>query len=534
MHEKVRKFVRGQQILGFIGSRNQKPDILKRNQALWGNNPQETESVQVQPGRFTKFGVKYFKRDMASYWRESKFSKQLTEIFVQMIRDTWTAVPHEILYSNVVDSLIPLVDLVKLYCAHSETINVGTAKKPDMRTRTSVPSKPKESPLLLREEQAIINELAAPLFGKTFFEDNIQDWPLFLLGSGFRNVLDDLQSQYSARGVFVRNFAQLTTNRLGQIRNLPDVPKDLKKKDCKPERVAEIILLRQDAVDSFVDEVMHLDPQFNGFLSVWISGRQDLPNLDTSSPDFRSSIRTCLSNLCVEKGLYQGLTRTVDQLHAWSKYYDNLSEIAQKRVELVRDFKRLLQLKSQPKLNYTKKRYVLDEFMSHQQMERERQFNLNKRLGKLKEETEKPAILTIERPSDDILTEAHTRKADMRTEAKKKEDFRLSTRLNFNLEDLNGKVEKLKRHLERMKQNPVDTFNELARLWKHTENIDTLEKYLLVTLILMYGGVDMSNTDFPYTYNKYQDRTGKQTITAIFTQFNNLKATWQPKAVLND
>jgi hypothetical protein len=66
MHEKVRKFVRAQQILGFIGSREQKPDILKRNQAMWGNNPQETEEITVAANRQTSFKVEYFKREMAS------------------------------------------------------------------------------------------------------------------------------------------------------------------------------------------------------------------------------------------------------------------------------------------------------------------------------------------------------------------------------------------------------------------------------------------------------------------------------------
>jgi hypothetical protein len=533
MHEKVRKFVRGQQVLGFIGSRKQKPDILKRNQTLWGNHPQETEDVQVAPNRFTQFKVSYFKREMTEYWRESKFKKQLTEIFVQMIRDTWTAVPHEILYNNVVDSLLPMVELVKLYCSHTEEINVGSVKKPDIRKKTSVPSKPKESPLLLKEEQQILNELLAPLFGKTFFEDNIQDWPLFLLGSGFVNVKSDLQEIYRTRGVFVRNFAQLTTNRLGQIRTLPGCPKDMKKKDVKPDKVAELILLRQNAIDSFVDELLHLDPQLNGYLAVWFAGINEIPKLDTSGPDFRKSVKSTLESLLIEKGLYKDINRTADQLQAWTAYYGELSEVAQKRVDLVREFKRVLRFSAQPRAQYQKKTYLIDDFMKYQQMEKQRQFALNQKIKDSKPNKEEDrVVISIAGPSHAEAVQSQSQKleADERTERMNK--LKNSKELQMSLEDFNKQTKELDVKLKGTNTSPANHYNRISQLWMQNDDAKLLKEVILTALLCIFTGVDMMNTDFPYKYEKSKDRGGGSLTTMVINQFNNRKAAWQPKAMI--
>jgi len=299
--------------------------------------------------------------------------------------------------------------------------------------------------------------------------------------------------------------------------------------------VAEIILQRQDSISSYADEIMHLDPQLNGFLAVWISGRNDLPNLDSSSPDFRASIRTSIENLLIEKGLYRDLNRTVDQLKAWTAYYGELTEVAQKRLDLVRDFKKVLRIRSGPKLHYEKKRYAIDEFAAYQQLQRERQFKLAQKVARESpKEHEKPAVISVEAPPRKEIEEAEAQKLDLLNRSEKMEEFKTGKSLHFKYKDLTKSVEELRKRFKDKPDELIKKYNDLSGHWRNSINVDTLKAIFPVVVLLIISGADMSQSDFPYTWNKYEEKDYKNLSLMVVNQFNNLKAVWQPKAMIMD
>jgi len=240
--EQVRAFVRAQQLIGYVSEvKDLSVDVFKRSHSNFGNNPSETISIQVTVKQFKTEKVEYFKKELDSYWREKKWKERLSQIFVQLIRESWRAIDPEILHKNLESCVLSMDDFVKIYCAtpHEEPIK-GSKGKTEIHMR--VPSKPKENNMMLAKEQQALNALSSDLFGHTYYEDNSSEWVQILLGSGFKETKDNLQNIYKARGEFVRSFASVTTQRLSQIRtHIPDA-KTKKKKDVTSAEVTQLLL----------------------------------------------------------------------------------------------------------------------------------------------------------------------------------------------------------------------------------------------------------------------------------------------------
>jgi uncharacterized integral membrane protein len=278
---------------------------------------------------------------------------------------------------------------------------------------------------------------------------------------------------------------------------------------------------------------MRLDPQLNGYLAVWFAGINEIPDLNSSSPDFAKSVKSSLENLLIEKGLYKDLNRTVDQLKSWAAYYNNLNEVAQQRAELVRDFKRVLRVSAVPRMNYEKKRFLLDDFTAYQQREKERQFALNRKVkAAAPKEGEDRKILSISGPSHEEVAEVEHQKALTHTRTLAAEALRNSEVLQGTAEYFNNEAAMLSAELKARNTSVVANFNRLSVNWNDMSNADILKEFVLTVLLCIFTGADMSKTQFPYKFVKSKDPNGLSVIASVVNQYNNLRAAWQPKAIL--
>jgi len=531
--EQVRKFVRAQQVLGFVTAQGQKPDILKRNQTLWGNNPSEKKEVSVTKGHTVEMKVEYFTAVIDQSWRERKWAKQLTTVFKDLIRSTWRAVHPECLWKNIDNCLLPLPELIKLYCSTTTTVTSGTGKKAVTKTKSSVPSKPKDSPLLLKEEQSILNEMAGSLFGKTYYEEHISEWRSLLLGDGFKAIKEDLQAQYRARGSFVRGFAALTTNRLSKVRLMPNHGKDLKKQDVKLEDITQLVLLRQDAINEFADEIMSIDPQFNNFLSIWISGKSDLPEIQQDQPDFRDKVKKSIIDYLISKQLYTALNRTVDQATAWSQYYGSLSEAVRQRADLMREFKNLMNKNAKATRKLKRDRFMLDNLIAIQKNQNARGPEKKKTTSSAEPDykPDEPLPLTVAPSSEDIEAIAAAKIKEQ--ERQKRLDKFKNTILILRRSDIEILVEKVKPPSGKStKEHFAELYNTAMMKWGKSTDLKDYENILRIVGACITHYMPIENIpQWPYRMShpdKIEELDGLYKL--IVSQYNVIKASWMPKA----
>jgi hypothetical protein len=407
MRERVRGFVRAQQIMGFVASRKQGPEILKRHHSYFGNNPTETQSVEVAANKFQSIKIDYFKDRIYGMWNEVNFKNQLTEILMWFIRNSWRAVDAKILYDNTVKALLPYEEVVKLYCSKPEVEETGKGKSKKVETHHRVPSKPKENAMLLKAEQLILNELNQTLFGKTYYEEHLEEWPELLLGSGLRLIKEDLVDLYKARGLYVTAFGRLTTQRLNQVRQqVLTERKTRQKKDVTSAEVATLILMRKDSIGMFADEVLQMDPQLNHFLGVTLSGLRRTAVYSTM-PD-TTAVRTYLIDLCIQRKLYHDLTRTAEQAKAWTVYYGEETSKTAAQQQMIEAFKTYCRTQSKARVPYKKRNYTLAHLIEDQLrgIKKSEPKPEPKGKGKVRQETEKVASTSqVAPPSDELLSE---------------------------------------------------------------------------------------------------------------------------------
>jgi len=403
--EEIRAFVRAQQIIGYITeNKHLSVDILKRKHRYYGNNPSETTEQQVSAKNFKTVKVVYLKKELETYWREAKWRPQLAQIFVTLLRESWRAIDPEIMYANLESNLLTLDEFVKVYCAipHEEPVK-GQRGKTEIHMR--VPSKPKESSMLLKAEQKILNDMSAKLFGNTYYEAHASEWNHILLGDGLSETKSYLQSLYKARSAYVRAFADLTTKRLTQIRKTVPDCKMKKKKDVTSTDLTHLLLLREDPLASFADEVLQMDPELTSFVGVALLDSEGsiarVPGVD------KAKIKEIMVESLRTEGLYNDLERIREKQEAWTVYLNTKSEVyLQKRELLIAYYKevnkRLIAGKT-PEF----RRGGIDDLikLSQRQKQKSKAQSSDKKKGKAKEKAPKASGSTSS-PSEDAVKEA--------------------------------------------------------------------------------------------------------------------------------
>jgi hypothetical protein len=203
----------------------------------------------------------------------------------------------------------------------------------------------------------------------------------------------------------VRAFANLTTKRLAQIRGLRKTGQQLKKKDVKLENLTQLLLLRQNALDMFAEEILDMDPQFTGFLSLFASG-MDQPIEGPLAPN-KEAVLEMIKDLLVKKGLYSSLQRTADQALSWEAHFSSFSDEALQKADIVRNFKQFIKDNSKVRHRFVKKRFLLDDLLAIQEQQQKLQRSKVKTLGP--EVIKPPVGGTIPRPPQELLNEGKTR-----------------------------------------------------------------------------------------------------------------------------
>jgi hypothetical protein len=527
--ESVRKFVRAQQVLGFISHRKQKPDCLKRNQRLWGNNPGEKYSIEVRRGASQQFNVEYFKTEMHGLWREKAFATKLTDLFVSMIRETWACVDSDIMLSNVTDCILPYTEMVNIYCANTEKKLVKQGKKTVTVEKRSIPSKPRDSPLLLSAESKVLNTLCDGLFGKTYYEEHISEWALLVLGTGFSNIKTEMQDLMAVRGAYVRSFAQLTTNRLSELRGLPGTAKDIKKKDVKFEDLTKLLLSRQNPIGKFADEIMHMDPQVSGFLSVYLSGGKVLPKSLPGVEALTESLQVTLEELIFTMNPYDDLTRVAEQLAAYQQSKNNLIENARERADLMKNFRALIRSQTKPKHSFNKVAFTKNDLVIIANHFNASKVTLKGGASGLGGKGKKRAGYTTGPTFAEQATPGQS-KSDQVTYGEKVIDFGDEIQLTYDIIASNAqhRVELWKRE----KNNPVvkiQSFSEYVDELKERDQIYELI-YRVAAIPILGHGVEISwLSEAKYGFHNH---TFRETVDEIVKKYNLHKGAKHPSVVV--
>jgi hypothetical protein len=530
--ELVRKFVRAQQIIGFLKQQGHAPDCLKRNHRIFGNNPGEVETVVVGMNKTDSLKVPYFKSVFSQYYRETKWRHQLSEIFITLIKESFGAIPEEVLFNNVTDNIISLNDMMKMYCSSTEEIITGKGKAQVKKTVHTVPSKPKESPCYLKEETQILNELSASLFGKTYYELNVDRWPQIVLGSGFRQVKEELQEIYRNRSAYVRAFADSTTRRLGAVRKLPDRLKDMKKKDVKPHDLTTLTLLNKDPISLFVDHVIAMDPKCTGFLASYMSGK-DVPSIIDRPDDYIEKVKNTIYDLLVDKKLYSTIEKTAQQISDWSDLIETTTEKQRENAKDVEEFVKMIRKSSRPKYVFEKKTFLIEDLKSIQL--RQRHIPPKEPAKVTKEEIIKPDVASLEKkPAPTAKEREEAREAKREADKRTKEmlAFKNSKYLQWTFETFKSEALDKASMMNDSQLNGYQEFiSDNQKVFRYQSEVQILH---ILHLAWLCGrkGLDLSKSAFPYSIDKTAANPEYALLAAIVSQYNNSKAGWQPLSAI--
>jgi len=104
-----------------------------------------------------------------------------------------------------------------------------------------------------------------------------------------------------------------------------------KKKDVTSKEVTALLLLREDPLASFAEEVLQMDPSLNSFVGVFVADR-DCYSVRMDNATEADNNKAILVEFFRNEGLYKDLDRTEEQVAAWNQYVNTKSDsYAQKR-----------------------------------------------------------------------------------------------------------------------------------------------------------------------------------------------------------
>lgn len=303
--ETARTWVRAQQIIGFVASHGLGTEVLKRNQTFFGNNPKDSVLV----GK-TLVPTLPLAKELQGVFEHQAWAEKLRQILVTLTRQSYQLLTSRIVES-VNQSILPVEEMIRLYCTQEIVIREPNPRKKDPgEYKYRVPSKPKASVLLTKEEFKFLSELIAPVFGKTHYEElTFSEWVNTLMTEGFKKILKRLQSEYSKRKNFLQKFGALTSTRLRQIKGSLTDQKTIRKKDVNPEKVNELIVGRTDPYSEFAIEICRLDPTGEFFIKENFA--VDLGNGKGKELPSWATLQTEIQRKALREGLYKGLIKPV-------------------------------------------------------------------------------------------------------------------------------------------------------------------------------------------------------------------------------
>jgi hypothetical protein len=285
--ETGRIIFRSQQVLrAFTTNDKLGIDALKKNQRFFGNQPEKTEKLNNRD-----IPVPYIVRELHNCVEEQEWDERLVSILVTLIRHSCTLLDGEVLERAKRSNLLSYSEVVSLYTTRRVLVQPAQGRRPAVY-RTTVPSKPKPSNLLLQQEQSLINEIITPVFQAPPFASSVEAWETAVFEKGFPLLKKELISSAGHKADLLVKFASMTTKRLNDVRRTSDTNKSKRKRDVQTTDLEAVVLRRSHPVSAFTDEVVLLDPHGDGCLARFVTGGSDSEKANSLA--FRKAIKDWL------------------------------------------------------------------------------------------------------------------------------------------------------------------------------------------------------------------------------------------------
>jgi len=252
-----RSIARGQQIVRIFSSGSLGQDALTPNHFFFGNNPGEKkENIKVT----------YFAKEMGNLFEETDYAEDLRKMLITLLRESAAFLTDDQKDQMVKEYLITRDLLINKYCAAKKIETIGSGKRKMQVKVRRLPHKPRASPLLTKNEAAIISQLSSNVFTQPSSQEK-DDWFEFVTQNTFSKVRSRLREDYVTRSNFLEKYAQLTTSRLGEFKRSHPTQKQKKKREFSSQELETLLSKRTDPYYLFSVELSKIDPKFEHFLS---------------------------------------------------------------------------------------------------------------------------------------------------------------------------------------------------------------------------------------------------------------------------
>jgi hypothetical protein len=299
-YEIGRAYARSQQVVGLLSSSSHLgTNILKENNRYFGNAKVKDTKKKIGDAD------QYWVRESRLLFYEEDWDNELGLLLCNLLRKSHILVDEATLLDNIVPYVEPYPEFVRQHTSQEVTITPAKGKKA-ATTTTKVPSKPKKSSLLLDKELSLLLEISAPIWINPHWSTmSSTEWAYELLNLGAKAIASDLKTIYSARATFLAKMASVTTKRLQAIRSLSDTLKTKRKADIQVTDLEALLLLREDPVDSYVNEIFTIDPSGNQFIKEWISGETSKSAEHDTTPSTVSALKQIIFKRVYESHVYE-------------------------------------------------------------------------------------------------------------------------------------------------------------------------------------------------------------------------------------
>jgi hypothetical protein len=346
-----RTFARAQQLIGASISAGRGPEILKRRNKFYGNNPKEVVEIDKK-----EYPVPFLARDIPSYFQEVSWGERLSNILLTLLKESWSTIDLPLLDSWIAEEIIPVEEMIRLYCTFDVVVEPAT-RRHEAITKAKVPGKPRANALLLKEEFAYLRRVVSPLFGQSPLESLDRDeWTSYIIDHGFADTRKHLRQTYSRRAEFLQKFASATSSRLRAMRSIIPGSKNKRKKDVTSVEVATYLVARTDLSREYATEIYSMDEDGSRFIAEYYF-RSDNDPTSYRSRSKEDVIKYIAADI-VNNGVYNNIEEQLAEAEAWVKKV-NAEADKVKHDPILRSF-RLGALAARPKRTFSTKITMAD------------------------------------------------------------------------------------------------------------------------------------------------------------------------------
>jgi hypothetical protein len=265
-YEVGRTYARSQQIIGVLSAKEKLgPDILKMNEHFFGNYRVPKGTTE----KTAKKGSDYWIHSAGALFYETRLRDSLVKCLVTLMRQSWVVVAPDVLWNNIYPYLIDYNTIVKENCGKEVVVSPAKKNKPAIM-KVKIPSKPRQNNLLLKQELEFLARISNTVWEPTPWENlKATEWASVVFTDGLPSIKEALSKIYNKRSAYLTRLATLTTKRLNRLRAVggASTNKTTRKADIKVNDLTELLISAEDPYETFVEELLLMDPTHNLFLA---------------------------------------------------------------------------------------------------------------------------------------------------------------------------------------------------------------------------------------------------------------------------